>query len=178
MKVSFSLDENDYREFARYAVKRINETANIRSQLSTLAWAYYIFPFLAVVAVYYFWSDNRDLPLGHLYAAIVFVALWALTAHLHQARASSLQLKHFTSPTGFFRQHQELVADNSGVVIEKETSKQTFDWAAITHVHESERLVFLHLDNAQALLIPTRAFGSDSEIQQFMALLQAHVPAR
>jgi len=175
MELTFRLDDDDYRDFVKHARARVAVVGHIRAKLSALAWAYWCFPVLAGVATGFFWDRNRDAALGHWYAALFFVVAWVVTWFWYARRLNQLQIANFNSEGGFFKQEQRVSADESGVAVTRPTSTQHFQWQAIQSFRRSDRLFFLHLDTAQALCIPQRAFRSQDEKQKFEALVEEHV---
>ena len=175
MEVSFKLDADDYADFARYAKVRVEKISSVGSKLAWVACLSYLFLGMALSAVYYFVSLNRPMQLGHLYAAGLLLIFWLFCSYWYGLRRYALLLKHFTAPEGFFQQQQRLVADETGLISEREDSTQRFKWSAITGLAETKRLFLLHLDNAQAICVSRRAFASPQSAEEFVAYVQQNI---
>ena len=178
MELSFSLDDDDYREFVKHARTRVDAQANIRAKLSAWAWAFWGSIVLALIATAYFWSENRDAALLPWYAALFFTGAGIATFYWYLHRYSELQTTHFNAPDGFFKQAQRVTVTDAGLTVVRTTSSQTYQWAAIKSLCCSNRLLCLHLDTAQALCVPRRAFSSRDQEDSFVAAVERNGVSR
>ena len=176
MELTFKLDADDYADFARYAKERVEKIAHVGQRLVAYAFVSYIFLGMALAAIYYFVSHNRyAMHTGQLYAAGLFLFAWLACCYWYARRRYALLLKHFTAPDGFFQQQQRLITEESELVSAREDSTQTFKWSAITGLSETKRLFLLHLDNAQAICVPRRAFASPQASGEFLGFVRARL---
>jgi len=67
---------------------------------------------------------------------------------------------------------KKLIITDNGLSIESENEASTFNWESIASVHSSQRFIYFFLADRKYLLLPKRNFTSESEIINFLGLVQ------
>ena len=172
MELVFQLNEEDYSDMVAYARKRVDEIANTRARLSTLAWAFYLFLAMAAIALLYFISESKGQPLKNLYAALALLAMSVSALYWHSKRHYALHLKYFNAPDGYYQQETRITTEESGITVFKPASKHIYEWAAIKAVGETPRQIILHVDNAQGVCVARGAFASPEAANDFVTYVR------
>jgi hypothetical protein len=175
MEVNFRLNDADYRDFVKHIYTQAEAHGNIRAKLSGLALACWICPVVAAIATYYFWSENPFESLEYWYLALLSIICWLITWYWYWRRHHDLQLTYLNPVDGYFMQEQCLGISKSGLSFVRTTSSENYQWSAIKAVHYSDRLFFLHLDPAQAICVPQRAFSSPTEAEHFISMVKENI---
>lgn len=68
-----------------------------------------------------------------------------------------------------------IIADASGLMVKNKGSETLFSWAAFKDIKEDSKYIFLYTDRNHAKIIPKRAFNSEEEQIDFMAILESHL---
>jgi hypothetical protein len=130
---------------------------------------------LAAIATYYFWSENPFESLEYWYLALLSIICWLITWYWYLRRHHDLQLTYLNPVDGYFMQEQCLGISKSGLSFVRTTSSENYQWSAIKAVHYSDRLFFLHLDPAQTICVPQRAFSSPTEAEHFISMVKENI---
>lgn len=64
---------------------------------------------------------------------------------------------------------------DTGLIITRPQTSSTYTWSAIKGVQQTENLILLRVATAAFLIIPKRAFASQEQQAQFVALVQAQL---
>ncbi|MGE5415837.1 MAG: YcxB family protein [Acidobacteriota bacterium] len=66
-------------------------------------------------------------------------------------------------------------ADGAGLMIKNVNSETLISWPAFIDLKEDNQYIFLYTDRNHAKIIPKRAFRSEEEQIDFMAILESHL---
>lgn len=75
------------------------------------------------------------------------------------------------SPESWFLCEQTVALDSNGLAAKGAYGEVRYPWSSFQHLSDDNRNLYLFVDNAQALVIPKAAFGSDDQIAQIRAWL-------
>jgi hypothetical protein len=156
---------DDYREFNRHVGKKLS--ARIRSgALTLLSTLFLAMPILFFISAYSCWDDQRERELG--WYGVVFTPIaWFVVFIWFGRMRVKLWLAESLLPDGNFLATKTFAYSNSGFSVRQPHSSQTCEWPLIKALHKSKNLIYLHLDNIQAICIPFRAFPSTEDAEDF-----------
>jgi hypothetical protein len=110
------------------------------------------------------WGVAVVLDLG-LFAAAMALLMWSM-----QRRQGSQMNQNLYAPTTLQVEELALLVDTSNAHSEVQ-------WSMVQKLARTGGHIFIYLSRAGALIVPNRAFGTETAREQFWALLQARVQA-
>ncbi len=186
IELQFSLTPEDYMEFQRATVKRVKRMARRSMSRSMVGWVV-----IMAVAVFFFVVFHKDrapatpapapAPSQNLLGAIVlnflpyfavFVFIWIFfLSQLRPAKRIRQQFKD--SPE--LGEARRAVASAENFTMYRSTSTTIMAWSHFPFFTETANLFLLYENQAQAYIVPKRAFTSPVDAGEFRAFVQAHV---
>lgn len=68
-----------------------------------------------------------------------------------------------------------MVINETGIETRQENRRSMSNWLGVFAVKEAEEHFFLMVDNCAGYVVPKRAFADTAKLEEFRALLAAHV---
>jgi hypothetical protein len=162
--ISVRLSKTDFLLMSDVLQRRAARVAGVRVHVE---------PWIAAVGAMLvgYWIA-RALSLDTLLALSIGVALALAASIVASARARRRELKRVLREDGSFLRPFHFRADDRGVEIESDTSSMRVKWSGVHAVETTPELIFLYVDHANALVLPSAAFADQAAMEAFAGELR------
>lgn len=103
----------------------------------------------------------------------VIVAMAAITAEINI-------YKYNDAYKNGFKADRQIIASEEGFIFRNRASDAsgTNSWEDISRIDEMKMVFVIQLEAREAVILPKRAMGTQSKVEEFIALVNQHIPER
>ena len=171
MRLSFRLSKRDLVSLHKQVSRRLTIIAKANSKLfvaNCVAWIPMGIACATYFAMYRKYPDiSHDLNVVLAVIAVSGISLWASVAYKQRIYREAILAEN-----GWLLTEQTFEAQPECLSIENHTVRASYRWTAFIDCAEDETNLYLFIDNAQALILPKAAVGSDERLAQIRSWSQ------
>lgn len=178
MEIEFALNRKDYLEFLKLAYSRMTRIGRGNSKFLAANVVVWIFIGMGFTGIFRFYETYDGLEFKHLNLALVFFAVSGIGLLAVTIYRSKFYLYYSLNENGYMLKGQRARFTNDEIDIVTSDTSQSFSWRSIQDKEYSKNLICLYIDNAQALIVPKRAFSSEGELEEVCELLDSRMGSK
>ncbi len=166
MTVHFALSGDDYAAFNLHW----NRTSDVMRRRWRRAWV--LLGVMTLVPALISFAEMKNNPRAAVFMGFIAVAMlvWIAAIALSRRRVASRAIhKLFRGMTGrAVVGPRTLTISPAGIETEMDVASSTHKWIAIEAIHTDAHHAFLYLGSAAAIIVPKRAFNSETHFKVFV----------
>jgi hypothetical protein len=172
MITTFQLKQEEYKKFAKFALKRACGKKNEKKSfvLNLIIWFLLAIVFMFVFRAISKKSFNFDIP-----TAVIVLLPFIIGAGIYLLKMLKLQKGTMPKIDGFLLSKSTIEINADGLQVSKENANSFFKWSVIESIGENDGDYYLFLDNLYAIIVPGSAFTSEKQADEFRGLIDKYV---
>jgi len=168
MDTEFKLTREEYVEFIKLAYSRMSRLGGGSKKFIFINIIVWIFIGMGFAGIFRFYEVYEGLDFKHLNIALTFWVIGILGIIAASIYQRKFYLHHSLSEDGRMLKDQKVTLSDDAITFSTVDCNQSYSWSSIRDCEYSENLICLYIDNNQALLIPKRAIGEETKLQELI----------
>ena len=172
MLISFRLEQEEYKNFTNFALKRASGN---KSEKKSFLVNFVIWFLVAIVFMFIFQTIGKSDFNFDLSTAIIVLLPVLVGVSVYFYEMQKIQKNILPKVDGFLLSESTIEIREDGLHASKEHATSFFNWNSIESVSENNGDFYLFLDNIYAIIIPYSAFTSSRQADEFRGLIKRYV---
>jgi hypothetical protein len=162
MAIEYQLSKEDYQKFSRFYIKDVHQKKR--------------WPFIICILILILALSGETIIWWRVLLALIFspaiaYGLFYFIPYL----ISLIRINKAISTRRSFLEKKKLTIIDEGLLIESESSNDTYSWESIASVQSNDSFVYLILADKKTIPFPQSAFTSYTEAINFLGLIQSKI---
>ncbi len=172
MLVSFRLEQEEYKNFTKFALKQASGKKNEKKSflVNFVIWFLVAIVFMSIFQTIGKTDFNFDLSTAIIVILPILVGIGVYFYEMQKVQKNTLP-----KTDGFLLSESTIELRDDGIHATKEYATSFFNWKSVESVSENNGDFYLFLDNVYAIIIPNSAFTSSKQADEFRRLIEMYV---
>lgn len=168
MEIEFTLTRADYAEFLKHTYARLLRLGKGNVKFTVINLIVWILIGIGLTGVLRFYETYNGLDFIHLNIGLSFLAIGLICLFAITIYQRKFYMRYSLSESGYLLRKQKAIFNEVVVEVSNDVGQQTYTWKAFQGLEYSKNLVYLFIDNGQAVIFPRNLIEENEALKNLL----------